>query len=129
MLRNWSVCALLICSTISALAAGWVTIGKADVATFSVDVTSIVNAGPIVRVWEKVTYPAPVVQPSSRVPVSTKLVHLSVNCRDSTMATGATALYDASGDVVGSDRGKPNDFEDIAPESVGEAIRDAVCPK
>jgi hypothetical protein len=129
MLRNWFVCALLMCATISVSAAGWVTIGKSESATISLDVTSIVHAGPIVRVWERIAYPTPAVQPGYNVPLSSKLVHVSINCRDNTIAAGAISAYGASGAVVDMDRGKPNDFDDIAPESVAEAIRDAVCPK
>jgi hypothetical protein len=127
MLRKGIVCTSLLAVSIIASAANWKAVTTTHRTVVTMDTTSIVRSGNLVKVWTKINYTAPTVRPEFGHPVTMELMHLSVDCPSHTVAVEDHNAYDANGTTIGSSRGWPNEFHNIVPGSVADSVHGMLC--
>jgi hypothetical protein len=127
MIRNGVFGAVLLGVSIVASAAQWKIVGATHSSTISIDTSSVLRTGSVVKVWQKVEWAIPTPQPGYQTPVSTLLILNRIDCHEHTISAGNSTFYDAAGGVIGSVEGAPADFRDIPPGSVGDTMRATVC--
>ena len=81
------------------------------------------------KLWTRETYIKPY-SPSPGLPLmKSRVQEFLINCSTWQVALGPFTACKSDGDTIVSMPGTPTSFEDIAPDTVGEAIATAACGK
>jgi len=130
MKAMWAV-AMLACSG-SAWAADWVEIGVDTEATYYVDVSSIEVEGDTVRVLKKGVFPQPLKEELGGSPkIFTETLGLvELDCARRINRVVQIDMLGSDGEIVwSSGRMNRRMWEDVRPQTHGEATLDFVCGK
>jgi hypothetical protein len=126
MLRKWVVCGALACAASSASAANWVVLDRQPDITKSVDLSTVVVNGIYRKVWVRSDYTNGLKMPGGQN-IGQIFLRYTLRCSDREYASGQLIAYDRGGQMVHSEDGDPNKFEEAVPGSFGEAMLISQC--
>jgi hypothetical protein len=112
----------------AASATNWIALNRNELATISYDADSVMRNGKIAKVWVTLAFNKPTIRPGYTVPLTKQVSRWIFNCADRTEAIGTSLSYTSEHDVH-STPGEPNNFEDVAPDTIFEAVMKAACAK
>ncbi|GJH04502.1 surface-adhesin E family protein [Paraburkholderia terrae] len=127
MFRKIGLAAALLGSLAIAHASNWQLIATPNSGDIEIDLSSVSRSGSLVKIWLRRVYPNGFNDGSFAKPVSIRQVRWIIDCQRRSVAQGEIVLYDMQHEILFQTRGAPNDFEDVTPDSTGEAIADRLC--
>lgn len=128
LLRPRIICAALLFVTVNAHAENWVVFGSGHVSVNEYDKDSIVRNKGLVKAWVRETFAIPQPSPLSGRPITTDLMRFTIDCRARTIAHGDYVSYN-EGAIVDSVHPTSVQVDDIVPGSLGEGLRNSICPQ
>jgi hypothetical protein len=127
MIRKVAICASLFCMARAAFGSDWEVVHADATEAISVDTDSIVRTGPRAKVWVREVFAIPQQVPNTPRPAKTVKSVWTFDCTQKTVTSGDAVVLDEAGAYITGVPAGPEHFDDISPDSTGEAIMQQVC--
>jgi hypothetical protein len=127
MIRKMAICATLLCMARAASGSDWEVVHADPTEAISVDTDSIVRTGPRAKVWVREVFAIPQQVPNTPRPAKTVKSVWTFDCTQKTVTAGDAVVLDEAGVYLTGLPAGPDHFNDVSPDSTGEAIMQHVC--
>ncbi|CAD6562654.1 surface-adhesin E family protein [Paraburkholderia sabiae] len=127
MLRKAAIAGVFLTSFSLAHASDWHPIAGNNDGTIEIDLGTVSRNGPLVKVWLRQIFSNGKADTAYPRPIGSKQTHWYLDCKRRAIAQGEIFVRDMQQDIMFQSRGTPNDFQDVVPDSTGEAVLETIC--